>query len=135
MAATQAIEGYGTLFATSSDGVTYTTRAEVRKISHPGLEIKSLNASNLSSPGGYDEFIPGMIDAGEFTMEQNWIKTEYNALLGLVGSVIWFKITFTTGSTFVCKGFVQKLGQEIDMDDVIKVPVTMKLTGQPTFTS
>lgn len=134
MAATQAIEGYGTILSTSTDGVTYTQRAEIRKIDQPGIEPKSLNASNLLSPGGWDEFLPGMIDAGEFTCEANWIKTEFNALLGLIGTVIWLKITFTTGSTFVCKGFITKQGQMIDMDDVIKMPVTFKLTGQPTFT-
>jgi hypothetical protein len=68
-----AFDGLGTVIAFSIDAVTYTSLAEVAKITGPNIEGKEIDVSNLQSVSGWMEFIPGMINAGELSMELNFL--------------------------------------------------------------
>lgn len=131
-----AIEGYGTIFATSPDGVTYTGVAEVSKIGGPNMEGKWVDVTHLLSPNGWMEFIPSLVDAGEIKLELNWTKTQYNSVISSFrpATPLFMKITFTTGSTLVMQGGLKSAGLEIPKDDKITNQLTFKITTKPTFT-
>lgn len=133
---TQAIEGYGTDFQYSSNGSSYTSLAEVRKITGPGIKPKSIDATHLLSPSAHMEFICGIVDGGEVTLDLNWLKTVYAVVKDTLVRVVYFyKIVFTTGSTLVFQGFPTDIGPEIPTDDRISLAVTFKVTGKPVFTA
>src|SRR5690348_3496982 len=59
---------------------TFTTIAEVRGLSGPSTSVNTEDVTSLDS-GNYMEFIPTLIDAGEFTFEINYRTHATHALL------------------------------------------------------
>lgn len=133
---TQAVEGYGSFIQYSTDGgSTYSTAlTEVTDIKGPGEKGKSINATHLLSPNGYEEFIPGLVDGGEVKLDLTFVKATYNAVRALVRTTPLWKITFSQGSTIVFSGFLTEIDNQIPKEDRIKADVTLKVTGKPTFT-
>src|SRR5688572_18344471 len=69
---TQARIGHGALFEIHN-GVSYEVIGEITSISHPKLARDAIDASGIGTPGGWREFVPGMKDAGEVTIEMNFV--------------------------------------------------------------
>jgi predicted secreted protein len=131
-----AFDGLGTVIAFSIDAVTYTSLAEVAKITGPNIEAKEIDVSNLQSVSGWMEFIPGMVNAGELSMELNFLGSSLALLLPLyrVPGVFW-RIVLPDGGTLIMVGFLAKTGVEIPHDDKVSMNVTIKLTGIVSFVS
>ncbi len=116
-----------------------TTIGNIISIGGPELGRDSLDVSTMDSTAKFREFIPGMIDAGEITMEIN-----YDGTAAGTGNMLSAQMTATTSSiivsigadssTWTCNGFMTGLGHAIPFDDKITQSVTIKLTGQPTYT-
>src|SRR5690349_8645480 len=83
MAATEASIGYGTWM--KRGGSTPTGFAdlgvEVTSITPPGVTRDAPDASHMSSPDGYREFIAGMADAGEVEIEYNFVPDADDPML------------------------------------------------------
>lgn len=133
---TLAVEGYGSFIQLSTDGGnTYTQYGEIIKIGLPGINGKVIEASHMASPSGWDEFIPGMVDAGELTVELNFTKAQFNSFISLFRSTNMFaKLGFSTGSLLVGACLMQKLGSEVPLKDRITATIGVKWTGKPVFT-
>lgn len=70
--------GFGTLFGLSDNGSppTFTTVAEVTSISAPALKRDRVDASFMESAAAAREFIYNLLDAGEITLELNFIPLD-----------------------------------------------------------
>lgn len=140
---TSARIGYGTLFKTG-DGAspeTFTTLAEVTSITPPSIARDTIDASHEQSPGAWREFIAGMKDGGEVSLDLNFVGAgpallALTAELDLDGSsaVKNREIVFADGSMFAFAAILTGLEPDAPLDDKMSATATFKVTGKPTLT-
>lgn len=136
---TQAMIGFGTLFQTGDDSSPqgFSTLAEVTAITPPGVARDAIDATHMQSPDGWREFILGLKDGGEISIEINYIKASVTAIMAEFSSNVMKdrRILFPDGSSFDfaagCIGFEP----EAPVDDKIAASATFKITGKPVFTA
>lgn len=129
--------GYGARFLTrypdSPD--TYVEWGEVTGITPPNLSRDSVDVSHMQSPNRHREFIPGMIDPGEVTIEFNLIPggTTHAEILGELENVnpMSRRVVFSNGSIFEFIAFVTNVEFEMPIDDKMMGTATFKVTGEP----
>lgn len=142
MADTAADIGYGTTFSTG-DGASpevYTELAEVTKITPPNISRDAVEATHMKSPNAWREFIAGLKNGGDVSLEINYdpngaAATSFMAELGLSGvnAKKNRKITFTDGTVWSFKGILTAFEPDAPIDDRMVASVTFKVTGEPTF--
>lgn len=121
-----------------------TTIANIISIGGPDESKDSLDISTMDSATKFREFIPGMLDGSEITMEINYDGSAAgtaNDLNTLYRSTATETITIdfndhatpSSASSFACVGFITTLGHAIPFDDKITQSLTIKLTGVPTY--
>ncbi|MCK9518049.1 MAG: hypothetical protein M0R74_03315 [Dehalococcoidia bacterium] len=128
--------GYGTTF--TWDGVTV---AKLKSIGGIELSLDTVDVTTHDSADSYKEFIPGLIDAGEISLEglfdytdttgQHAMLTDMNARESKT-AVITFPTA--TGATWTFTGYITKLKiGDAPVDDAIPFTASIKVTGKPTF--
>lgn len=140
--ATSARIGYGTLFA-SGNGASpevFTTLGEVTAITPPGWSRDTVDATHEQSPGAHREFIAGLADAGEVSMDINFVPgnaaaAALEAEKALTGSstLINRRITFPDGSYMSFAAILTAVEPDAPIDDKMSASVTLKVSGAPTF--
>lgn len=136
MPASQANLGYGTLLQRAG-----TTLAEVVKISGPGMKADLKECTNMLSPGTYKEFIVGLREGGDVTIEMNYIPKE------ATNSQTTLRTDFENGTqsswaivlpnslgTWTFTAMVSALTPAYPLDDRITAQATLKITGKPALT-
>ena len=125
------ISGFGTTLAGSVTGAI----GQVTKISLSGQDVNDIDITTMLSPNGWKEFIAGLKDAKEITLDLLYEGANMDTILGALGgeNENW-TITIPDAATFVCEGYVKALGTQIPMDDKISQSMTIKLSGEPEFT-
>ncbi len=115
-----------------------TTISELTSISAPNLSADTIDVTNLSSSGRYREFIQGLRDGGEITMEgflttasANTIVTQLNTSSTATATVDFATSPSVTRftATVICTAF----SSEAPVDGAIPFSATFKVTGQPTL--
>lgn len=136
---TQAISGFGTLLKRNSTAV-----AEVVTIGGPSLTRETIDATHLTSPDRWREFIKGLKDGGEVSMDLNYLPWDstHNVSTGLLSdfnndssSLDSYDMVFpdTAGTTFSFSAIVTKFEPNIAGDDKLAASVTLKISGKPTL--
>lgn len=147
MAITRARIGYGTLLE-YSDGASppnWTTVAEVTNLGGPGLSKDTPDASHMESPDGYREFISGLKDGGEVTVDCNFLPDDVTQ--GSASGVLYmfetdalardWHIIWSGASpqvTWAFKAVVSGVEPNAPIDDKMTLTVTLKVSGKPDFT-
>jgi len=123
--------GYGTTLSGATTGAI----GEIVDVGLPDQTVDDVDVSTSDSPDKFMEFIPGMINAGQISLQLVYEKANYNTVQGALGAdpEIW-TITFPDGSTFACSGYIKANGGSSPIKDKIGQSVTLKLSGKPTFT-
>jgi len=127
---------HGTTFSWNSQAV-----ASITGINGISLSVDSVEVTTHDSANSYKEFLPGLIDAGEVSLEGYFDQTDTTgqyAMLADLNSrtsrtgVITFPAS--TGSTWTFTGFLTgiKIG-DAPIDGAIPFTATIKITGKPTF--
>lgn len=139
MAETAARIGYGAKFELSTDGgTTFEELAEVYDITPPSDSVDVIDATHMQSPDATREFILGLRDPGECSMEMNFIPgNDADTTLQAVRSArerITCRITFPTQGTEVAVTWTFSAiltGYEPAMpnEDKMTATVTFKVTG------
>lgn len=143
---TRARIGYGAKFQNGNDSSpeTFTDLVgiEITNITPPGPTRDSIDASHELSPDSYREFIAGLSDAGEVSIEFNFVPTAagYATLLGefatsSASATKTRRIVFPDTSYFQFEGFLTGLPIETPLDDKMSATATWKITGRPFFTA
>lgn len=140
---TNARIGHGVTFAIFDTAVSpddYVTLAEVTSITPPSLARDAVEATHTESPEKWREFIPGLKDAGEVTIELNFIPdgAAITKLLALINSdvVSNCRIRFNDPSPailWVFNAYLTAIEPEAPIDDKMTASTTWKLTGKPAF--
>lgn len=136
--------GYGTkLFRrTAVSPETYQLIAERVSLGGPSMQRDAPDVTHMDSPDGWREFIPGLKDGGEISVEGNFVPTDpsQNAETGLLTEFFsdvrgHWQIEFpNTGSPPVVWEFDGIMtGFELDMpvDDKLAFTATIKISGRP----
>jgi len=138
---TDAAIGFGSKFERSSDGTSagiFATVAQMRDIPFPEVSRDIIDGTHMESPDGYREFVPGLADGGELSLEMLFKSggTGYTTLLADFHSAApgYYKITLVGGDTFEFSGFVKGLSGTAPLADAMTATVTIKITGKPIYT-
>ena len=133
---TAAKSGFGTTL--TRDG---NTIAELIKIGSPKLKLDTEDVTNHQSASGYKEYIGSLLDAGEVSIEGNFIASDTLGQIGLVTdmeakTLQAFVITFPTAvaTTWTFNALVTsfELG-EVDIKGAITFKATLKVSGKPAL--
>jgi len=111
------------------------TAGEITSISGPGLTVDDIDVSNHSSTDAFKEFVPGMIDGGEFSVEGNLIS---GLSTGLYATLISrtstsYTITFPNSVTWTFSGYPKAFNTEAPHDGKLGFSATFKVSGKPTL--
>lgn len=126
-----ATHGHGTTLSGATTGAI----AQILSIGLPDQKVDDLDVTTMASTNKFREFIPGLKDAGTLKLELLYEKANYQKVQNALGGTpeVW-TITLPDGSTFTCTGYINANSGDSKMEDKITQSVTMKISGQPTFT-
>lgn len=134
------LHGKGTKFSreTVTPG-TYADIAQVRAINGPTLSREVVDSTSQDSTGKDREFIAGLRDAGEVTLEllfdpDNTGHTDLRSDLS-VDTLKNYRITFPDATPATCTfaGLVTRFEPRSPHDDLLVASVTVKISGAPTW--
>jgi predicted secreted protein len=139
---TQARIGFGTVFQiqdTDASPVAYVTVGEVTNISLPALSRDAVDATHTESTGGWREFIPGLKDAGEVSIEMNFVHQSASDTLiraqfskdTLTACRILFDTSPEDGVSF--NAVVTGYEVAVPIDDKVAATLTLKVSGSVTI--
>lgn len=136
--ATSAKIGYGTLFkiGNGASPEVFTTVAEVTSITPPGMSRDAIDATHEESPDGWREFIGGLKDGGEVSLELNFVPGSATTILLMAeieANAGNKQIVFTTGEIFSFVALCTNFEPEAPLDDKMVASVTYKVSGKPTL--
>lgn len=136
---TQAKIGHGNLFKIGNGATpeVFTTVAEVTAIKPPSLSRDSVDVTHMQSTEKWREFIMGLKDGGEVSIDVNFVTDSASTLLMLAefdtDTVGNKQIVFTSGSVWSfaagCTGFEP----DSPIDDKMSATVTFKISGKPSL--
>lgn len=133
MTATAATSGYSCTFKKGS-----TATAEVTNITGPGMSRNMIDATHLTSPDQVKEYIAGLIDGGQVTLDLNWLPTDATQLAFLTdflaGTTQSYSIVWSDAgpTTWAFSGKVQAISPTAPKDDRLSATVTIQLTTKVT---
>jgi predicted secreted protein len=124
--------GHGATLEGSSTG----TLGKLVNINWSGLMVEDIDVSNFDSTGKWREYESGFKDNGEITAELIFDATLMDTLIDAFGgdNETW-TLTLNDGNALVCEGHIRSLGLTVPMEDAVKIPVSIKLSGQPYWPS
>ena len=130
------IHGHGAILSFDATAV-----GNIISISGPNQSRDSIDISTMDSTAKFGEFIPGMLDSGEITVELNYDGTALGTANTLqtwktntAATVLITLYNGTATATLSCSGFITSLGHAIPFDDKVTQSLGIKLTGSPTYT-
>ena len=138
--ATDAAIGYGASFK-RGDGASpevFTALGEVTAINGFELSKDTVDATHMGSPDRYREFISGLRDGGEVSVELNFVPdgtaitnafTDFDADVARNYQIVW-----ADTSDFEFSGICTGISTAVPVDDKMSATFTYKVTGKPTFT-
>jgi len=116
------------------------TIAEVKSISGPEMSLNAIDVTHLNSPDAFKEFVGGMRDGGEVSIEGNFYPGDTNGQKGLHDDLVaatmqTFVLTFPTAmaTTWTFTALVTKFKTEAPLDDKVPFSASMKISGKPVL--
>lgn len=130
------IDAFGTIWAMDGGTATFTDVGELTSIDLLDVEVDSIDVSSHDSPSQWREFVAGMKDGGELTMEVNYDPALHGTLFSALGVSQGHRITLPDAgaATITFDGFVSGMTAQAPYDDKLSASVTVKVTGAVTIT-
>lgn len=137
-------DGFGTQFqraTTISPGTTYETIANVTSIGGPDRKRETIDVTAHDSPGQWMEFIGGLKDGGEISLDINYDPAELTHDIDDDfddEAPRNYRVIILPGTedehTWQLKGIMTELSDEFPYDDKMGRTMTIKISGKPTLT-
>lgn len=135
-------DAFGTQFK-RGDGAateTFTMIANVTTISGPSRSRETINVTTHGSPGGWMEFIGGLKDGGEISLELNYDPTEsthdldddFDDPAPRNYQIVILPDT-ADEHTWTFAGILTEVSDEFPYDDKMARSITIKVSGKPTL--
>ncbi len=140
--ATNASLGFGILFQSGNGAIPeiFTTLAEVKNVTPPAMSRDAPEVTHEQSPNGWREFIGGLKDGGEISLEMNFIPNgsgaaammaEWSLLNGSAAKNR--RIQFPDGSYFSCAAILTAFEPDGPIDEAMTASATFKVSGEPVL--
>jgi hypothetical protein len=139
MAESQAQLGYGSTFQiqTENSPDAYADLAEVVNITPPSATLDQIDVTHMTSPNRRREFISGLIDSGECSLDINFVPGNSTdiRLFELINLPVGvsrrrnLRISFPNGRTWSFTGELTGYEPSVPVDDKMSATVTFKVTG------
>lgn len=115
-----------------------TTITELTNISTPNFSSDDIDVTTHASSTTFREFVKGLTDAGEITIEGNMNYTDYNNVYASAITTSTYTATINLPTTpsvtrWVATVYNKSLESEAPFDDKISFTATFKITGKPTM--
>ena len=142
--ATAGISSFGTLLQVG-DGdptETFTTIAEVKDIRGPKIKQNSEEATNHSSPNGWEEFVGHTKGGGTVVFDVNFVPTgaTHDASTGLLADLVAgtlrnFQLVFpdSGSTTWAFAALVQDFEPGAPVKGILTASITLQISGEPTL--
>lgn len=137
------LDGFGTELRRGNGDIdpgpeTFTAIAESTNISGPGLSRETIDTTSHQSPGQWMEFLGGLKDGGEVSIDINYDPAEHDTLVADFDATapINYQLAWPTtpetvwGFPAILTGFEP----EGPYDDKLAASLTFKVTGPPVLT-
>lgn len=136
-------DGFGTQFrraTTLTPGNVFETIANVTNIGGPERTRETIDVTSHDSPSGYMEFIGGLKDGGEISLDINYdpaevthdLDDDFDDTEPRNYQIVILPDT-ADEYTWTIKGIMTTLGDEFPYDDKMARSMTVKVTGKPTL--
>lgn len=116
----------------------FTAIANVTSVSGPEIERETYDVTAHDSPDGWREFIGGLKDGGEVSVEVNYDPRIHDDLVADFDDVEPrdYKMTFPgTLGEWAFSAILTGFSQEAPVDDKLSAELTFKVSGKPTITA
>lgn len=133
---------FGTEFKRGDRGSpeAFTAVADITTISGPGRSRETIDVTSHSSVGGWMEFVGGLKDGGEISLELNYDPSDSTQDLDDDFDDVDprnYQIVILPGSedehTWSIAGILTELSDEFPYDDKMTRSMTIKISGKPTL--
>lgn len=117
---------------------TFTTIGNVTSVSGPELERETYDVTAHDSVDGWREFIGGLKDGGEVSIDVNYDPRKHDSLVADFEDAVArdYKLTFPgTLGEWALKLLLTGFSQEAPVDDKLSASLTFKATGKPAITA
>ncbi|WP_299938578.1 phage tail tube protein [uncultured Pelagimonas sp.] len=131
--------GFDTKFerGNGADPEVFAELGEVINLSAPGISRETKDATHFQSPEKWREFIKGLLDAGEFSVEIHFDPDGPTAAQMMADIIedgpITYRITFPDNTEWEFSALATGFEPGVPMDDKMTATFTGKLTGKPAF--
>ncbi|MDQ0349737.1 hypothetical protein J2S76_004188 [Ancylobacter vacuolatus] len=124
--------GYGSLFEISTDGgATWASPGQATSLTPPSFAVDAIDVTHMQSPSGTREFIPGLVDPGECSIEMNFMPG--SAGEAIILSVLRMKVkaraTFPDGESVTFDAIITGYSPAVPMDEKMTATLTVKVSG------
>lgn len=132
------INAFGTRFQKQVD-MSWEDIADITSISGPGLERDTIDVSSHQSPQAWREFIGGMKDAGEVSIDVNYDPADHDELVADLDSEepLSYRIIFPDDdeTTWTFQAVMTGFEPDAPHDDKLSASLSFKVTGRPSLSS
>jgi predicted secreted protein len=136
-------DGFGTQFrraTTLAPGTVFETIADVTNIGGPERSRETIDVTSHNSPGQWMEFIGGLKDGGEISLDINYdpaelthdLDDDFDDDVPRNYQIVILPDT-EDEHTWSIKGIMTGLGDEFPYDDKMARTMTVKVSGKPTL--
>lgn len=130
-----AVLGYNVDFLIYN-GSSYVQLAEVTSVTWPGYKRDAIDVTYMDSASSFREYIAGLLDAGEVTVEFNWVPSATDPVLAaMTAGTGQFKLQYNAGVNIVFKAIVTSWATQSALGEKLSGTATFKLTGVPTWSA
>lgn len=114
----------------------YVPIAQTVDLGGPQPEVGEIKITNNDSPNNTQEYIPGLIEPGDYEFQIIYEKNACSTIYSLMDAetIYEWRVTFPDGAKWEFDGFVKGFGTEGQTDDgVLTTTMSIKVTGKPVF--
>ncbi|MFJ4987893.1 phage tail tube protein [Streptomyces sp. NPDC088732] len=133
------IDGFGTLLKRGDGGgvEAFTAIANATGISGPGLSRETIDVTAHDSPDQYMEFVGGLKDGGEVTLDVNYNPAIHDVLIDDFDDEDPrnYQLVFPDPdeTTWTFAAIMTGFEPDAPYDDKLSASLTFKVTGKPTI--
>lgn len=132
------IDGFGTTLSRGNDATpqVFAAIAGVTNVGGPGLSRETIDVSGHDSAGGWREFVGGLKDAGEVSLDINYRPAVHDVLVDDLDDEDPrnYKLVFPDGTEWAFKAVLTAFEPSAPFDDKLSASATFKVSGPPTLT-
>lgn len=115
-----------------------TTVTELTNISGPNFSADDIDVTTHNSSDYFREFVKGLTDAGEISVEGNMNYTDYNEIYAAATTLSLQSLTINLPTSpsvtqWIANGYIKGFETEAPHDDKIGFSATAKVTGLPVM--